>query len=112
MEASTTSIEVCGSFHDHGSFRGWLVEASTAINAREHLERFPVRSRAVLLVKSRVVLHHRLVSWRESLRSQANRANDVGVGSCMLIARRLVDTGKYQYYHAYLDRGARSTTFT
>ena len=96
MEASTTSIEVCGSFHDfHGSLWG-LVEASKAIIAREHVERFPIRSRAVLLV-SRVGLHHWLVSWCESLRDQPNRESDVEVGSCMLIARRFLDTSKYQY---------------
>ena len=96
-EASTTSIEVCGSFHDfHGSL--WeLVEVSAVINVYENLERFPVRSRAVRLVKSRVGLHHWLVSWYESLRSQANRASDVRVGSCTLIARRLLDTGEYQH---------------
>ena len=61
MEASMTSIEAFGSFHDfHGSLWG-LVEASAAINARENPERFPVRSRAVLL-KSRAGLHRRLVS--------------------------------------------------
>ena len=55
------------------------------------LERFPVRPRAVLLAKLRVGLHHRPVSS-----CQANRASDVGVGSRMLIARRLLDTNKCQ----------------
>ena len=97
MATSTTSIKVCGSFDDfHGSLSG-LLKASTASNAREHLVRFPVWSRAVLLVKSRVGPEYRLVSWCESLRSQANRAGDVGLGSRNLIACRLLDAGNYQY---------------
>ena len=97
MATSTTSIKVCGSFDDfHGSLSG-LLKASTASNAREHLVRFPVWSRAVLLVKSRVGPEYRLVSWCESLRDQPNRESDVEVGSCMLIARRFLDTSKYQY---------------
>ena len=94
--ASTTSIDVCTNFpYFVGSVWG-LVEAFTAINAREKFGRFPVRSRTVLLAKSRVGLQHRLVSWCERLRSHANRASDIGVVGYMVITRRLRDTGNYQ----------------
>lgn len=96
MKASTTLMGVCGSLNDfYGSLWG-LAEAVTAIDACEYLEGLPIRSRAVPLVKSRIGLYHRLVSWCEILRSQANRASDVGVGSRMPIASYLLDTGEYQ----------------
>ena len=47
--ASTTSIDICTNFHDFfGSLWG-LVDSFKAINALENFERFPVRSRTVLL---------------------------------------------------------------
>ena len=87
-KASMEVVEDYISFH--GSLWG-LVGASTAIDAREYLETFPVRSRAVMLVKSQVGFHHRLVCWCESLRGQAKMRERRGLGSYILISRRHLD---------------------
>ena len=112
IEASTASIEVCRSFHDfHGSLWG-LVEASKAINAREHLERF----RAVLLVKvarGSSPSAGQLVRKLEESSQQSERRGGVEVHTHRTPAPRYWQVLIYftSNHPAYRDCGARPTTF-